>query len=36
VPAVGANIAMKIMAYEPDTYYSLGAVTLNTTVAAPQ
>lgn len=36
VPAVGAKIAMKIMAYEPDTYYSLGAVTLNTVVSAPQ
>ena len=36
VPAPGTEIAMRIMAYEPDTYYSLGAVTLNTVVSAPQ
>lgn len=28
----GAAIKLKIMAYEPDTYYSAGAVTLNTTI----
>ena len=32
VPENRANIKLKIMAYEPDTYYSAGAVTLNTTV----
>lgn len=32
VPENRANIKIKIMAYEPDTYYSAGAVTLNTTV----
>ena len=32
IPKSGANIKLKIMAYEPDTYYSAGAVTLNTTV----
>ena len=32
VPADGTKIKMKIMAYEPDTYYSAGAVTLSTTV----
>lgn len=32
VPKNRANIKLKIMAYEPDTYYSAGAVTLNTTV----
>ena len=36
VPAVGAEIAIKIMAYEPETYYSMGAVTLNTTVSAAE
>ena len=32
VPASGTKIKLKIMAYEPDTYYSAGAVTQNTTV----
>ena len=32
VPENSANIKLKIMAYEPDTYYSAGAVTLNTTI----
>lgn len=32
VPENGASIKLKIMAYEPETYYSAGAVTLNTTV----
>ncbi len=32
VPENGATIKIKIMAYEPDTYYSAGTVTLNTTV----
>ena len=32
VPASGATISMKVMAYEPETYHSGGAVTLNTTV----
>lgn len=32
VPENGEKIKLKIMAYEPDTYYSAGAVTLNTTV----
>lgn len=31
-PPKGTKIALKIMAYEPDTYYSAGAVTLNTVV----
>ena len=30
-PYSGQTIKMKIMAYEPDTFYSAGAVTLNTT-----
>lgn len=30
----GTPIVLKIMAYEPETYYSQGAVTLNTTVSA--
>ncbi len=30
VPQSGAKIRLKIMAYEPETYYSAGAVTLNT------
>ena len=32
VPASGTTISMKVMAYEPDTYHSGGAVTLNTTI----
>lgn len=31
-PKAGDNIQLKIMAYEPDTYYSAGTVSLNTTV----
>lgn len=32
VPSKGTSIKMKIMAYEPETYYSAGAVSLNTTI----
>lgn len=32
VPSPGAAVQMKVMAYEPDTYYSAGSVSLNTTV----
>lgn len=32
VPAVGTKIKMKIMTYQPETYYSAGAVTLNTVI----
>lgn len=32
IPENKAAIRLKIMAYEPDTYYSAGAVMLNTTV----
>lgn len=32
LPPNGARVKLKIMAYEPETYYSAGAVTLNTTV----
>lgn len=32
IPESGAKIVLKLMAYEPDTYYSAGAVSLNTTV----
>ena len=32
VPEKGTAVKLKIMAYEPDTYYSAGAVTLNTVV----
>lgn len=32
IPADGAAMKLKIMAYEPDTYLSMGAVSLNTTV----
>ena len=28
----GSSIKLKIMAYEPETYYSAGAVTLNTKI----
>lgn len=30
--AAGTTIKLKIMAYEPDTYYSAGSVVLNTTI----
>ena len=33
VPKAGAPIVLKIMAYQPDTYYSEGAVSLKTTVS---
>ena len=32
LPPNGANIKMKIMAYEPETYFSAGAAVLNTTI----
>ena len=32
VPKVGDSITIKIMGYEPDTYYSAGSVNLNTAV----
>ncbi len=32
IPEVGDSIGLKLMAYEPETYYSAGSVTLNTTV----
>ena len=32
VPKAGKPIVLKIMAYQPDTYYSEGTVSLNTTV----
>lgn len=31
-PEYGTSVTLKIMAYEPDTYYSAGTVSLNTTV----
>ena len=33
VPKTGKSIVLKIMAYQPDTYYSEGAVNFNTTVS---
>ena len=32
VPRDGSTIALKIMAYQPDTYFSEGAATLNTSI----
>jgi hypothetical protein len=32
-PKSGTTVTLKIMAYEPDTYYSAGAASLNTIVA---
>lgn len=32
IPKTGTPIVLKIMAYQPDTYYSEGAVSLNTTI----
>lgn len=33
VPKVGSPIVLKLMAYQPDTYYSEGVVSLNTTIS---
>ena len=33
VPKTGKPIVLKIMAYQPDTHYSEGAVSLNTTIS---
>ena len=33
VPKAGTPIVLKIMAYQPDTYYSEGAVSLNTAIS---
>lgn len=33
VPGIGDSIGLKLMAYEPDTYYSAGSATLNTVIA---
>lgn len=33
VPEPGETIGLKLMAYEPETYYSAGSVVLNTTVS---
>lgn len=33
VPKAGTPIVLKIMAYQPDTYYSEGAVSLNTKIS---
>ena len=33
IPKSGTPITLKIMAYEPETYYSAGAASLNTTFA---
>ncbi len=33
VPRAGQKIKLKLMSYEPDTYYSMGAVTLHTAVS---
>lgn len=33
VPKTGTNIVLKLMSYQPDTYYSEGAVTLDTTIS---
>ena len=32
-PAAGTSIVLRVMSYEPDTYYSKGEVTLNTTAS---
>lgn len=34
IPDAGANITFKLMAYQPNTYYSEGAVSLSTTLSA--
>ena len=33
IPKTGTPIVLKIMAYQPDTYYSEGAVSLNTAIS---
>lgn len=32
VPGIGDSVGLKLMAYEPDTYYSAGSATLNTII----
>lgn len=32
IPPDGSQIKLKVMSYEPDTYYSMGAATMNTTI----
>lgn len=32
IPEIGDAISLKLMAYEPETYYSAGSVTLSTTI----
>lgn len=34
IPPDGSEIKLKVMSYEPDTYYSMGAASLNTTITA--
>lgn len=33
VPEFGAKITLKLMAYQPETYYSEGAISFNTTIS---
>ena len=32
VPAAGSSVALKVMAYEPETYHSAGSVSINTSI----
>jgi len=32
VPKVGTPVVLKVMTYEPETYYSAGSISLNTTI----
>lgn len=36
VPKVGTKIVLKVMSYQQDTYYSEGAVTLDTTISGAE
>lgn len=36
MPKAGTSIVLKLMSYQPDTYYSEGAVTLDTTISGAE
>ena len=36
LPEATADVVMIVMSYEPDTYYSMGSVSLYTTLVVPE
>ena len=36
LPETATEVVMQVMSYEPDTYYSMGSVSLYTTLAVPE